>query len=174
MDNLHSQSKRHPSKCNKKRLNQDQVRLLETSFNFETKLNPDQKYQLAQQLGVPPRQVAIWYQNKRARWKNQTLEFDYKEVQVRLENALADNKRLEREVEWLKEELGKVQSMLFSSYTGYPSLSSASTSCDEDGTSTTLLGESKGCLQKELFACLLGTDQNEHGNSDIVGNAHKC
>ncbi|KAF8391297.1 hypothetical protein HHK36_023599 [Tetracentron sinense] len=109
MDILQCQSNRHPSKCNKKRLTQDQVRLLETSFTCDKKLEPERKFQLAHELGLPPRQVAIWYQNKRARWKNRSLELDYKALQLRLDNALADNRRLEREVSRLKGELEKAQ-----------------------------------------------------------------
>ncbi|KAL2494961.1 Homeobox-leucine zipper protein ATHB-52 [Forsythia ovata] len=101
MDSFQSQTR-------KKRLTPNQVRLLETSFNFNNKLDPDRKSQLAVQLGVPPRQVAIWYQNKRAREKNQSLETDYKMLQVRLENTVSHNARLKEEVERLKDELSKV------------------------------------------------------------------
>ncbi|RVW79367.1 Homeobox-leucine zipper protein ATHB-52 [Vitis vinifera] len=55
MDAFHSQHQKH-----KKRLTQDQVRLLETSFDHGKKLEPERKLHLARELGVPPRQVAIW------------------------------------------------------------------------------------------------------------------
>ncbi|KAL5738154.1 hypothetical protein ACOSP7_030915 [Xanthoceras sorbifolium] len=100
-------------KQSKKRLNQDQVRLLERSFSAHKKLEPELKQKLAKQLGVPPRQVAIWYQNKRARWRTQSLEVEYSTVQVKLENALAEKRRLERDVKQLREELRKTQEMLF-------------------------------------------------------------
>ncbi|KAA8526805.1 hypothetical protein F0562_008966 [Nyssa sinensis] len=108
-----SQNQKHLSlKHKQKRLTQDQVGLLEASFNPNNKLNPEHKHRLACQLGVPPRQIAIWYQNKRARWKSQSLELDYGAVQLRLETALAEKRRLERDVQRLREELEKSQEML--------------------------------------------------------------
>lgn len=109
------QNQKHPpsGKLNsKKRLNQEQVRVLERSFTTKKKLDAELKLKLANQLGVPARQVAIWYQNKRARWKTQRLELDYNTVQVKLENALAEKRRLEKDVKQLKEELRQTQEML--------------------------------------------------------------
>ncbi|XP_059625974.1 homeobox-leucine zipper protein ATHB-52-like [Cornus florida] len=159
MNYPHSQYRKHPIKCIKKRLNQEQVRLLEASFNFNNKLDADRKLQLSQELGIPPRQIAIWYQNRRARWKSQSLEVDHKALQMRLESALADNKRLEREVERLREELDKAREILLAFNTpNYSSLPpSISTSCDDVGSSS-LLGDSKNQLDKELFACLIGDE----------------
>ncbi|KAA8515206.1 hypothetical protein F0562_018385 [Nyssa sinensis] len=156
---------KHPLRCNKKRLTQDQVRLLETSFNFNNKLDTDRKLQLSQQLGVPPRKIAIWYQNKRARWKNQSLEVDHKSMQLRLETVMADNKRLEREVERLRAELHKAQDMLLSLGTPNSSLPSLSTSCDEVGSSN-FLGDSKHHFDKELYACLIGVEGHEFGKAN--------
>lgn len=93
----------------KKRLSEEQVRLLESNFNFNNKLDPEHKSRLALELGVPPRQVAIWYQNKRARDKIQGLEVDHKVQQLRLKSVLADNSRLKEEVERLKVELTRAQ-----------------------------------------------------------------
>ncbi|KAK9047800.1 hypothetical protein SSX86_033238 [Deinandra increscens subsp. villosa] len=136
-----SQPKKYPQKTTKKRLTNEQVKLLETSFNFNNKLDSTRKSHLAQELGVPARQIAIWYQNKRARWRNQSLETDYKALQHRLERVSNDKNRLEREVERLKGELEKAKDLLVSSKTmNYASLPSFSTSCDEVGSSS-LLGD---------------------------------
>jgi homeobox-leucine zipper protein len=61
----------------KRRLSFDQVRSLEKNFELENKLEPERKMQLARDLGLQPRQVAVWFQNRRARWKTKQLERDY-------------------------------------------------------------------------------------------------
>lgn len=61
----------------KRRLSVDQVKALEKNFEVENKLEPDRKVKLAQELGLQPRQVAVWFQNRRARWKTKQLERDY-------------------------------------------------------------------------------------------------
>ncbi|CAM8906424.1 unnamed protein product [Rhodiola kirilowii] len=70
----------------KRRLRADQVKALERSFESENKLEPERKVQLAIELGLDPRQVAIWFQNRRARWKTKQLERDY----VLLKSAFDD------------------------------------------------------------------------------------
>ncbi|XP_010245574.1 PREDICTED: homeobox-leucine zipper protein ATHB-52-like [Nelumbo nucifera] len=160
---LQSENQKSPPKRNKKRLSQDQVRLLETSFSNEKKLEPERKIQLARDLGLHPRQVAIWYQNKRARWKTQSLELDYKALQLKLESALADKRRLEKEMLRLRQELDKAQEMLMVSNSTPPTaLSSISTSCDEDGSSglpRSSYWENSGVIQaEELYAFLMGAD----------------
>lgn len=136
-----SQPIKHFKKSNKKRLSNEQVKLLETSFNLNNKLDSTRKGQLAQELGVPARQIAIWYQNKRARWRNQTLETEHQALQRRLELVSSDKNRLEREVERLKGELEKAKDMLMSSKTmNYATLQSFSSSCDEVRSSS-LLGD---------------------------------
>lgn len=102
-------SSQKPNKHTTKRLNEDQVRLLESSFDSNKKLDPERKQQLSRQLNIPPRQIAIWYQNKRARWKNQSLEYDYTMLQLQLEATLVETKHLQKEVEHLRAELNKVQ-----------------------------------------------------------------
>jgi len=61
----------------KRRLTFDQVRSLERTFEIENKLEPERKMQLSKELGLQPRQVAVWFQNRRARWKTKQLERDY-------------------------------------------------------------------------------------------------
>lgn len=62
---------------NRRRFSDDQIRSLERIFESETRLDPQKKVQVAWELGLQPRQVAIWFQNKRARWKSKQLEHDY-------------------------------------------------------------------------------------------------
>uniref|UniRef100_J3LKG2 Homeobox-leucine zipper protein n=2 Tax=Oryza brachyantha TaxID=4533 RepID=J3LKG2_ORYBR len=93
----------------KRRLNVEQVRTLEKNFELGNKLEPERKMQLARALGLQPRQVAIWFQNRRARWKTKQLEKDYDALKrqldaVRAENdaLLSHNKKLQAEIVALK------------------------------------------------------------------------
>lgn len=93
----------HPEK--KRRLSADQVRFLEKSFETENKLEPERKVQLAKDLGLQPRQVAIWFQNRRARWKTKQLEKDYEALQSSYGNLKVDYENLLKEKDSLKAEI---------------------------------------------------------------------
>ena len=149
-----------------RRLTQAQVRLLEMSFTTDNKLQAERKFQLAAKLGLSPRQVAIWYQNRRARHKTQTVELDYRTIQMKLEDMLVEKRRLEREVGMLKHELNKAQEMLLrasraasSPAASLPSVISAS-GADDNGSSSSLQNYNYGAenaseLQvEELYTCL--------------------
>lgn len=75
--NMNTESKKKKKIKNTRRFSDEQIRSMETMFASETKLEPRKKMQLAKELGLQPRQVAIWFQNKRARWKSKKLEKDY-------------------------------------------------------------------------------------------------
>uniref|UniRef100_A0A5B6YZ66 Homeobox-leucine zipper protein n=1 Tax=Davidia involucrata TaxID=16924 RepID=A0A5B6YZ66_DAVIN len=89
----------------KKRLNLEQVKTLEKSFELGNKLEPDRKLQLARALGLQPRQVAIWFQNRRARWKTKQLEKDYDILKRQFEALKADNDALQAHNKNLHQEL---------------------------------------------------------------------
>jgi hypothetical protein len=57
----------------KLRLSKEQSALLEESFKDHSTLNPKQKSALAKQLNLSPRQVEVWFQNRRARYVRPTL-----------------------------------------------------------------------------------------------------
>lgn len=165
-NNKISSLKHNNNNNNKKsssRLTKDQVRLLERSFISNKKLEPERKAQLAEELGIPPRQVAVWYQNKRARWRTQSLELDCGTLQVRLENALAEKRQLEREVDRLRGELQKAKEMLDQFATTTTTI--CSTSCynnyqGQDHDHDHVMDDRDQVLQLdyELFANLMGTD----------------
>lgn len=96
----------------KRRLTATQVQFLEKSFELENKLEPERKLRLAKELGLQPRQVAIWFQNRRARFKNKQLEKDYEclkssfdKLQNDYDFLLKEKQDLEKQIERLKEKL---------------------------------------------------------------------
>lgn len=89
----------------KRRLTADQVQFLEKNFEVDNKLEPERKVQLAKDLGLQPRQVAIWFQNRRARWKTKQLEKDYGVLQASFNRLNAEYENLMKEKDELKTEV---------------------------------------------------------------------
>ncbi|XP_011085824.1 homeobox-leucine zipper protein HAT5 [Sesamum indicum] len=89
----------------KRRLTPDQVNLLEKSFEEENKLEPERKTELAKKLGLQPRQVAIWFQNRRARWKTKQLERDYDHLKSSYDSLVSNYDSIIKENNKLKAEL---------------------------------------------------------------------
>ncbi|XP_043725012.1 homeobox-leucine zipper protein HAT5-like isoform X2 [Telopea speciosissima] len=89
----------------KRRLTANQVQFLERSFEVENKLEPEKKIQLAKDLGLNPRQIAIWFQNRRARWKTKQLEKDYEALKASYNGLKADYENLLQEKDKLKTEV---------------------------------------------------------------------
>ncbi|EEF44365.1 homeobox protein, putative [Ricinus communis] len=122
----------HSSKPSKKRLAREQLQILESSFNANQKLKAEFKLELARQLGVPPRQVAIWYQNRRARHRVETKEQEYNNIQQELRNVSAEKIKLEKEVDMLKYELNKAHEMLILASTPSATSLLSSSASDDD------------------------------------------
>ncbi|PIN24501.1 hypothetical protein CDL12_02769 [Handroanthus impetiginosus] len=89
----------------KRRLNIEQVKALERSFELGNKFEPERKMQLARALGLQPRQIAIWFQNRRARWKTKQLEKDYDVLKRQFEALKADNDALKSQNKNLKNQV---------------------------------------------------------------------
>uniref|UniRef100_A0A2P2KQA7 Homeobox-leucine zipper family protein n=1 Tax=Rhizophora mucronata TaxID=61149 RepID=A0A2P2KQA7_RHIMU len=86
----------------KLRLTKDQSAVLEESFKEHNTLNPKQKMALANQLGLRPRQVEVWFQNRRARTKLKQTEVDCEFLKRCCENLSEENRRLQKEVQELR------------------------------------------------------------------------
>ncbi|RRT61920.1 hypothetical protein B296_00005971 [Ensete ventricosum] len=88
----------------KRRLSDEQVRFLEMSFRDERKLASGRKAHLAKELGLDGNQVAVWFQNRRARHKNKQLEETYLKLKLEHEAVL----RLKEKLLEAEEEIRKL------------------------------------------------------------------
>ncbi|KAL3499647.1 hypothetical protein ACH5RR_038740 [Cinchona calisaya] len=86
----------------KLRLAKDQSAVLEESFKEHNTLNPKQKLALAKRLGLKPRQVEVWFQNRRARTKLKQTEVDCDYLKRCCEGLTEENRRLQKEVQELR------------------------------------------------------------------------
>ncbi|KAL8160354.1 hypothetical protein V2J09_001891 [Rumex salicifolius] len=86
----------------KLRLTKDQSALLEESFKLHSTLNPKQKLALADRLNLRPRQVEVWFQNRRARTKLKQTEVDCELLKKWCETLTNENRRLQKEVQELR------------------------------------------------------------------------
>ncbi|KAF8404652.1 hypothetical protein HHK36_009540 [Tetracentron sinense] len=96
----------------KRRLSVDQVKALEKNFEVENKLEPERKVKLAQELCLQPRQVAVWFQNRRARWKTKQLERDYGLLKANYEALKLNYETVQHNKEALLAELKELKSKL--------------------------------------------------------------
>ncbi|GMH29592.1 hypothetical protein Nepgr_031435 [Nepenthes gracilis] len=106
------QKKKKKSGKNKRRFSDEQVRSLEMMFESETKIDPRNKVQVAAELGLQPRQVAIWFQNKRARWKTKEIEKNYTALRANYESLKARFLITEKEKESLHAQLQELHNQL--------------------------------------------------------------
>ncbi|MED6208563.1 hypothetical protein PIB30_046439 [Stylosanthes scabra] len=96
----------------KRRLTSEQVQFLERSFEVENKLEPERKVQLAKELGLQPRQVAIWFQNRRARFKTKQLEKEYGALKASFDKLKGDYESLLQQNHKLKQEVNSLKNKL--------------------------------------------------------------
>jgi len=89
---------RSGAESKKRKLNDDQVKFLEMNFGNERKLESGRKMHLATELGLDPKQVAVWFQNRRARWKNKQQEEEYMKLKSEHDATVVQKCHLENEV----------------------------------------------------------------------------
>ncbi|CAM8909517.1 unnamed protein product [Rhodiola kirilowii] len=98
----------------RRRFSDEQIKSLEIMFGSESKPEPRTKQQLASDLGLHPRQVAIWFQNRRARLKSKQIEREYSILKAsydslasKFEGLKKENQALVVQVQSLRGQLGK-------------------------------------------------------------------
>ncbi|KAJ0971568.1 hypothetical protein J5N97_019527 [Dioscorea zingiberensis] len=116
------------SRPKKLRLSKEQSRLLEESFRQNHTLNPKQKEALATRLKLRPRQVEVWFQNRRARTKLKQTEMECEYLKRCFGSLSEENRRLQREVEELRA-LRMAPPTVLSPHTREPMPASALTMC---------------------------------------------
>ncbi|XP_073126519.1 homeobox-leucine zipper protein ATHB-40-like [Henckelia pumila] len=93
----------------KRKLSEEQMSMLERSFGSEHKLESERKDRLAAELGLDPRQVAVWFQNRRARWKSKKLEEEYSRLKSEHDTTVVEKCRLETQLLKVKEQLREAE-----------------------------------------------------------------
>ncbi|CAA0824450.1 Homeobox-leucine zipper protein ATHB-17 [Striga hermonthica] len=91
-----------PGPRKKLRLTKEQSRLLEQSFLQNHTLNHKQKDVLAVELKLKPRQVEVWFQNRRARSKTKQREMECEYLKNWFGRLTEENKKLQKEVRDMK------------------------------------------------------------------------
>ncbi|KAL0545534.1 hypothetical protein IC582_015420 [Cucumis melo] len=86
----------------KLRLTKQQSAILEDNFKEHSSLSPKQKQDLARQLNLRPRQVEVWFQNRRARTKLKQTEMDCELLKKCCEKLKEENTRLQKELQEIK------------------------------------------------------------------------
>ncbi|XP_061358197.1 homeobox-leucine zipper protein ATHB-12-like [Gastrolobium bilobum] len=117
----------------KRRFSDEQIRSLECIFESESKLEPRKKIKLARDLGLQPRQVAIWFQNRRARWKSKRIEQEYRKLKDEYDSLASQFDSLKEENESLQLELQKLSDLMETSHDGGREGKVAKENSTEDG-----------------------------------------
>ncbi|KZV45956.1 homeobox-leucine zipper protein ATHB-7-like [Dorcoceras hygrometricum] len=99
------------SKNNRRRFSDEQIRSLETMFDAESRPELRLKMNLANKLGLQPRQVAIWFQNKRARSKSKHIETEYGVLKTKFDELSSQFDILRKENQALLIQLQRLKSM---------------------------------------------------------------
>ncbi|XP_060212211.1 homeobox-leucine zipper protein ATHB-12-like [Lycium barbarum] len=154
-----------------KRFSDEQVKVLESMFKQKTKLEPRKKLELARDLGLQPRQVAIWFQNRRARWKSKQIEHEYRLLKSEFDNLAMQFESLKKEKESLLKQLQELNDQLENNHGG---CSRSQDSIDSEiynssknvGAELDLKDNIPGCLNASLdHKRIKGVDSDREGKS---------
>lgn len=97
MDTNPASSMQTDKSINRKRFSSQQVKSMESMFNSESRPGSKTKQQIADELGLHPRQVSVWFQNKRARSKSKQTERDYNILKACYDSLASKYEALEKE-----------------------------------------------------------------------------
>ncbi|PWZ45076.1 Homeobox-leucine zipper protein HOX22 [Zea mays] len=158
----------------KRRFTEEQIRSLESTFRARhghAKLEPREKAELARELGLQPRQVAIWFQNKRARWRSKQLEHDYAvlrakfdDLHARVESLRRDKLALSTQLHELSERLRDREDLAAA---GRVTTASSSCCCDGGGGGAEGAEDDKGNVAALGLGCINMEPQESCG---LVGS----
>ncbi|KAM0839520.1 hypothetical protein ACQ4PT_060267 [Festuca glaucescens] len=155
----------------KRRFTEEQIRSLESTFHARhAKLEPREKAELARELGLQPRQVAIWFQNKRARWRTKQLERDFAALRAKYDalHSRVDSLKQDKLAPHSKgkfdmqvHELSELLRERGGGGGGATTATASSSSCNNDGGGDELDDDKRnvvaGCIDVEpLESCVLG------------------
>ncbi|TKY74041.1 Homeobox-leucine zipper protein ATHB-7 [Spatholobus suberectus] len=157
---------------NKRRFSDEQIRSLECIFESESKLEPRKKMQLARDLGLQPRQVAIWFQNRRARWKSKRIEQEYRKLKDEYDNLASRFESLKKEKESLQLELQKQSDLVVTSHDGEREDKVAKENSIEDGGSgsgySSWKPEAKPRFSNEALEDRIGVYSDDQNENSII------
>ncbi|KAF5442668.1 hypothetical protein F2P56_035301 [Juglans regia] len=165
---------------NKKRFSDEQIKSLESIFESDTRLEPRKKVQLARELGLQPRQVAIWFQNRRARWKSKYIEQEYRTLRDNYENLASQFESLKKEKQSLLIQLQNLGDLLGENHDGNGESSSKGLEGNstvagrsDDGSSDSETKAKSSCLQKGMeHKGVMFPYEEENGVGSFGGGGH--
>ncbi|KAL5710178.1 hypothetical protein ACHQM5_020775 [Ranunculus cassubicifolius] len=108
---LTTSTRKNRKNKNKRRFSDAQIKSMENMFETESKLEPRTKVELAKELNLQPRQVAIWFQNRRARWKSKQLERDFNLLKANYDALSTQFESIKKEKQMLLLQLQKLNEL---------------------------------------------------------------
>ncbi|XP_071730637.1 uncharacterized protein [Rutidosis leptorrhynchoides] len=87
------------------RFSNEQIQFLECMFETQSRPDLKLKQQVADKLGLHPRQVAIWFQNRRARSKSRQTEQEYNNLKHNYDTLASKSESLKEENQALHTQL---------------------------------------------------------------------